>query len=656
MNMSDRKKWPLLFLTIGIAFGQWTPELSMKVKTVTAAVPSPDGKIAVWTETHPVMDGDKSETNTQIYLAGVDGSNRVELTRGEKSSNAPAFSPDSHWVFFASDRSGKRNIYRIPVDGGEAEMVTNWTGTLAAFSVSPNGKWIAFTGREPDHAEEIARREKMDFRVIDENPHNNSLWIIPVEPNVEGKREVKKIAAGPYNVGQFDWSPDSTRIAYETRPTPDADDGRKSDLLEVAIESGAIRNIAATRATESEPHYSPDGRYLAYVRSGMGAKRIDGSRIVLLTLADLKSRELPATPDESPRLDSWARDSSKIFFSEGWHTREALYAMPVDGPPSIVFQTSRGTFSPQVVFNAAGSYAGMAMQSPDEPVEAYVMPVASLKPVRVSAANTSLPKEPIGETRVIRWKAKDGKEIEGLLTLPAGYDQSKKYPLILNIHGGPSGAFLETFIGASGLYPIASFAAHGWAVLRANPRGSTNYGLPFRVANVDDWGGGDYQDLMSGVDSVIQMGVADPNRLAVMGWSYGGYMTDWVITQTHRFKCASSGAGISDLISMWGTNDIPSTLDDYFEGTWYEQPERYIKMSPLAHVANVTTPTLFLHGAIDPRVPTTQGYEMYHGLKSKGVPAEMVIYPRTQHGPQEPKFILDIMHRNIDWVAKYIGE
>jgi len=656
MNMSDRKKWPLLFLTIGIAFGQWTPELSMKVRTVTAAVPSPDGKIAVWTETHPVMDGDKSETNTQIYLAGVDGSNRVELTRGEKSSNAPAFSPDSHWVFFASDRSGKRNIYRIPVDGGEAEMVTNWTGTLAAFSVSPNGKWIAFTGREPDHAEEIARREKMDFRVIDENPHNNSLWIIPVEPNVEGKREVKKIAAGPYNVGQFDWSPDSTRIAYETRPTPDADDGRKSDLLEVAIESGAIRNIAATRATESEPHYSPDGRYLAYVRSGMGAKRIDGSRIVLLTLADLKSRELPATPDESPRLDSWARDSSKVFFSEGWHTREALYAMPVDGPPSIVFQTSRGTFSPQVVFNAAGSYAGMAMQSPDEPVEAYVMPVASLKPVRVSAANTSLPKEPIGETRVIRWKAKDGKEIEGLLTLPAGYDQSKKYPLILNIHGGPSGAFLETFIGASGLYPIASFAAHGWAVLRANPRGSTNYGLPFRVANVDDWGGGDYQDLMSGVDSVIQMGVADPNRLAVMGWSYGGYMTDWVITQTHRFKCASSGAGISDLISMWGTNDIPSTLDDYFEGTWYEQPERYIKMSPLAHVANVTTPTLFLHGAIDPRVPTTQGYEMYHGLKSKGVPAEMVIYPRTQHGPQEPKFILDIMHRNIDWVAKYIGE
>ena len=653
------RNWPLttgLFFLATVASGQWTPELSMKVKTVSSTVPSPDGKLAVWTETLPVMEGEKSESNTQIYLASVDGSNRIQLTRGEKSSNAPAFSADSKWVFFGSDRSGRRNVYRIPVDGGESEQITNWNGTMAAFSISPNGKWIAFAGREPDRDEERARREKLDFKVIDENPHNNSLWIISVEPNVEGKRDVKKVATGPYNVGQFDWSPDSSRIAYEIRPTPDADDGRKADILEVAVETGAVRNIATTPATESEPRYSPDGRYLAFVRTAQSAKRIDGSRIVLLTLSDLKTRELPPTPDESPMLDSWARDSSKIYFSEGLRTREALYAMPVDGPPSIVFQRSKGTFAPQVVFNRTGTYAGLAMQSPDEPVEAYVMPVSSMKPVQVSAANASLAKEPIGETRAIRWKSKDGKEIEGLLTLPVNYDKSKKYPLILNIHGGPSGAFNETFIGASGLYPIASFAAHGWAVLRPNPRGSTSYGLPFRSSNINDWGGGDYQDLISGVDAVIQMGIADPNRLAVMGWSYGGYMTDWVITQTNRFKCASSGAGLSDLISMWGTNDIPSTLDDYFEGTWYEQPERYIKMSPLAHVGNVTTPTLFLHGEIDPRVPTTQGYEMYHGVKRKGVATEMVVYPRTQHGPQEPKFVLDIMHRNIDWVAKYIGE
>jgi dipeptidyl aminopeptidase/acylaminoacyl peptidase len=643
----------LLLALPAVLFAQWTPELSMKVKTVSAPVPSPDGRLAVWTQTWPVMDGEKSEMLTHVFLARADGSGRVQLTHGEKSANAPAFSPDSGWVFFASDRSGKRNLYRIAVDGGEAEQLTNWTGALGAFAVSPDGRWLAFTGREPDTAEETAKRQKLDLRVVDENPKNFALWLIPVEPDLHGKRPVKKAAAGPYHIGALDWSPDSRKIAYETRPTPDADDGRKSDILEVEVETGKIRSLAATAAPESQPRYSPDGRWLVYVRGTETARRIDGSRIALVSTADLKSRELPVTPDESPNLAGWAKD--RILFSEPKGTRSVLYAMPVDGPPAVLFAPARGTFGFGVALNRAGTRAGLSMQAPDEPVEAYVMDVASPKPVRVSAANTELPKQPIGETRVIRWKAKDGKEIEGLLTLPVNYDSSRKYPLILNIHGGPAGAFGETFVGSAGLYPIAAFSARGWAVLRANPRGSTGYGLGFRSANVNDWGGGDYQDLMAGVDHVIDMGVADPNRLAVMGWSYGGYMTNWVITQTTRFKAAAAGAGLSNLISMWGTNDIPSTLDDYFEGTWYEQPERYLRMSPLAHVDKVATPTLILHGEADIRVPTTQGYEMYSAIKRRGVPCEMVVYPRQPHGPTEPKFVLDIMQRHLDWVAKYIG-
>jgi dipeptidyl aminopeptidase/acylaminoacyl peptidase len=633
---------------------QWTPELSMKVQTVTAPLPSPDGRLAVWTQTHAVMDGDKSEMLTEVFLARADGSDRLQLTQGEKSSNAPAFSPDSHWVFFASERGGKRNLYRIPVDGGEAEALTAWTGTLGAYSVSPDGKWIAFAGREADTAEEQARRQKLDFRVVDENPHNQSLWLVPVDPDVHNRRTVRKAASGPWNVGAFDWSPDSRRIAYEVRPTPDADDSRRADILEVEIENGKIRPIAATPATESQPRYSPDGRMLAYVRSLDSARRIDGSRIAVVNLADLKSRDLPATPDEAPSLSGWVKN--RIFFTEGRGTHAVLYAMPIDGPPAVIFSPSHGTFANAVALNKTATHAGLGMQSPDEPVEAYVMDLAALQPVRVSAANTGLPKQPLGETRIIKWKSKDGREIEGLLTLPVNYQSSKRYPMILNIHGGPAGGFGQTFIGASGPYPIASFAAHGWAVLRANPRGSTGYGLAFRSANVDDWGGGDYQDLMSGVDAVIQMGVADPDKLAVMGWSYGGYMTNWVITQTTRFKAASTGAGLSDLISMWGTNDIPSVLDDYFEGPWFDQPERYIRMSPLAHVDKVTTPTLFLHGGSDIRVPTTQGYEMYSAIKRRGIATEMVVYPRQPHGPQEPKFVLDIMRRNIDWVSKYLGE
>jgi dipeptidyl aminopeptidase/acylaminoacyl peptidase len=633
---------------------QWTPELSMKVKTVSAAVPSADGKLAVWTETHPVYDGEKSESLTHVYLARTDGSERMQLTRGEKSSNAPAFSPDGKWVFFASDRSGKRNVYRIAVDGGEAEMLSSITGTLGTFAVAPNGKWIAYTGRDADLDEDRAKKEKRDFKVIDENPKNLSLWILPIEADTRGHRTPKKLATGPANVGAFDWSPDSRRIAYEVRPTPDADDGRKSDVYEIDLETNVARAIAASPATESQPKYSPDGRYLAIVRSNLTAKRIDGNRIVLLTLADLKARELPPTADESPNVAGWVNGG--LLFSEGRGTRAVLYRMPVDGPARPVLEPSRGTFSPGLAVNRTGTHVGLSMQSSDEPAEAYVMTLASAKPVRVSAANVDLPKQPLGETRVIKWKAKDGKEVEGLLTLPANYDKSKKYPLILNIHGGPAGSFGETFIGASGIYPIASFAARGWATLRPNPRGSTGYGLGFRSANVNDWGGGDYQDLMSGVDAVIAMGVADPNKLAVMGWSYGGYMTNWVVTQTNRFKCAAAGAGLSNLISMWGTNDIPTTLDDYFEGTWVEQPERYIRMSPLAHIKNAVTPLLILHGEADIRVPTTQGAEMYMAVKRKGVPAEMVTYPRMPHGPQEPKVVLDIMQRHIDWVAKYIGD
>jgi dipeptidyl aminopeptidase/acylaminoacyl peptidase len=192
-------------------------------------------------------------------------------------------------------------------------------------------------------------------------------------------------------------------------------------------------------------------------------------------------------------------------------------------------------------------------------------------------------------------------------------------------------------------------------VLRPNPRGSSAYGRGFRNANVNDWGGGDYQDLMTGVDHVIAQGIADPDKLAVMGWSYGGYMTNWVITQTTRFKCAASGAGLSNMPSMWGTNDIPGLLNEYFTGAWYDQPQRYEKLSPLYHVKNVTTPTLFLHGEQDFRVPITQAFEMHSALERRGVKTEMVTYPRTPHGPQEPKFMQDIMQRHIDWVEKFIG-
>ena len=275
---------------------------------------------------------------------------------------------------------------------------------------------------------------------------------------------------------------------------------------------------------------------------------------------------------------------------------------------------------------------------------------------RVSDANGELPKLPIGETKHISWKAADGMDIEGLLTYPVTYQPLKKYPMVLVIHGGPAGDFEDPFLGRYGTYSIAAFAAKGYAVLRVNPRGSSGYGRTFRFANMNDWGGKDFQDLMSGVDYVIGMGVADSDRLAVMGWSYGGFMTSWVITHTHRFKAASVGAALPDLWSMSGTTDIPGFLSNYFGGEPWDKFDGYFNHSPMAFVKGVTTPTLILHGEADVRVPTSQGYELYQALKRQGVTTEMVVYPRTPHGPREPKFLLDIMQRRLDWVEKYVGK
>jgi dipeptidyl aminopeptidase/acylaminoacyl peptidase len=590
---------------------------------------------------------------THIWLARAGGSGRRQFTFGEKSATAPAFSPDGRWLCFASDRSGKKNVYRIPVSGGEAEMLTDWKGSLENYRISPDGKWIAFTGAEPDANEESAGREKRDFRIAGASPRNRALWVIYVEPDATGKRAPRKLAGGDTHIGNIDWAPDSRRIAFERRPSPEADLASRCDIDEVELESGQIRSLAATGAAETQPRYSPDGRYLVFARGSDPPSALEGQRIVLRTRESGEQRLLPASFDESPQIAGWAADSRQVLFVEALRTRQVLYSMPIDGPPRPAYAPLKGTISP-VQLNSGGTHAGFVEQSPGAAPEAAVLDLSTKSAVQVSRANATLQLPPAGATSVMSWKARDGLEIEGLLTLPDGYEKGRRYPLVLVIHGGPAGVFAESFTGAASPYPVASFASKGYAVLRANIRGSSAYGRQFRSRNVRDWGGRDYQDLMDGVDHVIAQGVADPDRMAVMGWSYGGYMTAWVITQTRRFKAAAVGAGITNLVSMWGTNDIPSVLDDYFGGPHWAESQGYLGRSAMYHVKNAATPTLILHGEKDDRVPPSQGYELRNALKRRGVPVEMVIYPRTPHGPQEPKFVLDIMKRHLGWVERFL--
>jgi dienelactone hydrolase len=632
------------------AFSQvWTPEYALKVQTVGSVVPSPDGAWVAYTQTKARVDSDHSEMVSQIWLARTDGSRRIQLTQGERGASSPQFTSDGKFVYFASARSGTKQVYRIAIKGGEAEQLTNFKGSLGDYRVSPDGKRVAFTGYEPPADLEKAKKEKRDFKVLDSAPENFALYAIPANEDAGGKRAQKKIFENKYHVGAFDWSPDSRSLAFDHTPTPLADEWPKSGVAEVDVEAGTVTE----RAPGEDPRYSPDGKYLAFTAHAMPARWAFQTHVVLMTREGGAQRSLPATFDEQPELVGWKADSKGVVIEEHKRTRAVLYLMPVDGPVVPIYEPESGVIG-SAAMNASGTYAGFAYETANTAPEAYCYSVSDRKAVQVSRANTDLPKPPLGETKVISWKGKDGLAIEGLLTYPAGYESGKKYPLILNIHGGPTGVFGETFIGRSGLYPIAAFAARGYAVLRPNPRGSGGYGKEFRFANMADWGGMDYWDDMAGVDQVVAMGVADPERLGIMGWSYGGFMTSWAITQTNRFKAAAVGAGVTDLWSFTGTADIPGFLPDYFGGEPWDQFENFSKHSAMTYVKNVKTPTLILHGEADVRVPTSQGYEFYNALKREQVPVKMVVYPRQPHGPNEPKFVMDIAQRNLDWMDQYV--
>jgi dipeptidyl aminopeptidase/acylaminoacyl peptidase len=294
-------------------------------------------------------------------------------------------------------------------------------------------------------------------------------------------------------------------------------------------------------------------------------------------------------------------------------------------------------------------------QTVDKPSEVFSGLLRQIKTKRITDFNISLDLPAVTKTEILQWESKDGLEIEGLLTYPANYNKRKKYPLALIIHGGPAGSFPQTFTGNPGIYVVQYFTSKGYAVLRPNPRGSTGYGKDFRYANFKDWGFGDYEDIMSGVDKVIEMGVADQKRLAVMGWSYGGYMTSFVVTRTDRFKAASMGAGLPNLISMTSTTDISNYLVAHMGDEFWNDYKTYEKHSAIYRIKNVVTPTQILHGENDLRVPFTQGQEFYGALKRKGVSTEMVVYPRTPHGPKEPKLLMDVSPRILTWLDKYIN-
>jgi dipeptidyl aminopeptidase/acylaminoacyl peptidase len=347
---------------------------------------------------------------------------------------------------------------------------------------------------------------------------------------------------------------------------------------------------------------------------------------------------------------AWAADGGSIWLNAGKGVRGTIVIVPRGGgEPRVILGGQYVASSLTLSSNGTVAYL---RHDPHHPPDVFARTEDGVERQR-SRMNPQVAELSLGRAEVVRWPSTDGREIEGVLHLPADYAPGKRLPLVVQAHGGPSGVYTLGFPGSWGNYAHC-YTGRGWAVFQPNFRGSSNYGDRFLRLNVKDWGGGDFQDIMSGVDYLIRRDTADPERMAFHGWSYGGYLTAWTITQTARFKAAACGAGVTNMFSMYSTNDLQRTLENYFGGEPWDDVEAYHRASALYHIKNARTPTLILHGEQDKRVPIGQAQELYMGLLKNGIPVEMVVYPREPHGLGEPNHQLDKMKREMAWFEKYV--
>jgi dipeptidyl aminopeptidase/acylaminoacyl peptidase len=621
----------------------------MKVAGVSAPRISPDGSRVAYTVSETKMEKDKEWKNvSQVWVVSIAGDKPRQYTRGDKSATAPEWSPDGTMIAFLSDREkdGERQVWMMRADAGEAWAVTAHKGGVTAFRFSPDGKQLVLVAADqPAKEEEDRKKVKDDTIVIDRDIKMAHLWLWNIE-----KKDEKRLTEGNFTVSDPQWSRDGTRVSFTARPTPKADDGGLSEVWVLTIASGEKKKIEDTAGSSDTARWSPDGKWIAYTGNRDAGSGVSTTYLYLAPAAGGAATELTAKSDLNIGTPVWSRDNRTIHFST--NVLETIEVHSVDVTTGATKQITKygGSIGITEISQDGKTVVG-TFSSSNKPTELYSSN-SDFKSVKALTDHNSWLKDySLAESEIVKWKSKDGTEIEGVLTKPVGYKPGEKVPLLLNPHGGPTGASLNNFNGTAQV-----LAANGFAVLQPNFRGSTGKGLAFAQANKNTWGKGDYEDCMSGVDAMIARGLADPDRLGAFGWSYGGYMTFWILTQTDRFKAVSPGAGLTNIYSMYSQNDIQRYLRWFYsdKAPW-DATDLYWDRSPMKYVKNVKTPTMIMHGQVDVRVPLAQAQEFYMALKEMNVPVEFVVYPREPHGFTEPRHQMDRVRRYVKFFAKYLN-
>jgi dipeptidyl aminopeptidase/acylaminoacyl peptidase len=629
-----------------------TPDQAAAMRALGTVQISPDGKLAVYALTVP--DLKQSTSNTDLWLVPTAGGDPIRLTTSPASDDQPQWSPDGKWIGFVSARDGKPQLFKISAFGGEAVKLTDSKSGVASFAWSPDGHRIAYVApRDPTPDEEKKQKEKDDALVVDQKFTPMRLWLFDLAGS-----KATELVKGEYQIQDLQWSPNGREIAFVMTPTPRADDGRYSDILIADAETGQTRKLVDNPGPDAAPRWSPDGALIAFETKGAKNAGVVQSKLVVVSPTGGTPRVLAPNFLYAPGPVAWAPDGKTLYFWSSVRTRTELFAQPlVGGDPKQIsdLKGSIGIFSggaPSI--SADGKSIAFGRSDIDHPDEVHVASLGAPWTQRaLTKLNPELESVAMGKGEVVRWKAKDGMEIEGIVVYPVGYDPAKRYPMVVQVHGGPAGSWPEAF-GANWYMSPQVYAGGGWVAFLPNPRGSSGYGDKFLLANFGDWGGGDFQDIQSGIDALVKRGVADSTKLAQTGWSYGGYMTAWTLTQTNRFKAVMVGAGLTDMYSMYSTNDLQTLLEEYFGGQPWNVEQAFRRASAMMFIKQARTPTLILHGQQDTRVPIGQAQELYMGLKKNGVPVTLVFYPREGHGLSEPRHGLDKMKREYAFFSKHV--
>lgn len=631
---------------------------------------SPDGEEVLFLRRE--LDWDDNERDRRIWIVAADGSGARPYT-SEEGDGDPRWSPDGRWVAFTRDvdeEGGEetRQLFLLPTDGGEARRLTGHPTSVEGFQWGPEGRRIFFAAEDslPDDEEE-RRDDGFDALYVNEGPNGQTrgqwrnLWWVEAELEA-GKAEgveARPLTEGERIVGDFAVAPGGDRVAFTYRTENHRNDAFRSEIALVDVETGEVRDLTDNEAPESDLAWSPDGSRLAFMAPDLETWRLDQGNLYVMDVDDRRVRQVAAGFPGTVRQYRWLPDGRGMVLSGLVRTDGALYRLDLASDETTRL-TDPGGVAGRFTLSRAGDRIAFTFEAPTRPGDVYTVPLRpGAEPVRVTEANPGVEAKELAVPEVARWTSSDGEEIEGLLYRPppaadtsggAGSGGgSGPGALVLEIHGGPAGAFSRGFDADAQL-----LAAHGYAVLQPNVRGSTGYGDDFLRGNMEDIGGGDYEDLMTGVDAVLRRGVAHEDSLAVKGWSYGGILGGWTLTRTDRFRAASLGAMVADWPSEFGAGFHFDVARWYLGGDPWSNGEFWRERSAYTHMDRVETPTLLLHGAED-RVDTPgQSMNFHQALRHLGVPTRYVLFPREGHGIEEPRHQWTRLTEELRWFQRWV--